>query len=148
MRCRCSKKRGCEKFASSFLWWPGENVKALVLSMDRKLGHVASPEILQEILHRCRGSGTVSPFPGPCRSGGTGRRKGLKIPRLERAVPVQVRAPAPSIPTFSPCQIPSSLHRPDLRSSLCSSWAISDPLLVMKWCQTWLSVLISHLPFS
>ncbi len=34
-------------------------------------------------------------FPGPCRSGGTGRRKGLKIPRLERAVPVQVRAPAP-----------------------------------------------------
>ena len=34
-------------------------------------------------------------LPGPCRSGGTGRRKGLKIPRLERAVPVQVRPPAP-----------------------------------------------------
>src|SRR5690606_31341928 len=35
------------------------------------------------------------PIKEPCRSGGTGRRKGLKIPRFERTVPVQVRSPAP-----------------------------------------------------
>ena len=36
-----------------------------------------------------------APLPEPSRSGGTGRRKGLKIPRAYQPVPVQVRAPAP-----------------------------------------------------
>ena len=38
----------------------------------------------------------VSP-PSICRGGGTGRRKGLKIPRGEISVPVQIRSPAPLI---------------------------------------------------
>ena len=43
-----------------------------------------------------------------CRSGGTGRRQGLKIPWEEIPVPVQVRSPAPNFYIFPSFSNPSS----------------------------------------
>ena len=89
------EKRGCEKFASFF--YDGHVKMSRRLSY-RWIASLVMSRLLKSFKKSCtdvEGVVQSAHFPGPCRSGGTGRRKGLKIPRLERAVPVQVRAPAP-----------------------------------------------------
>jgi hypothetical protein len=63
--------------------------------------------------------GVVQSFPLPekCRSGGIGRRKGLKIPRAYKPVPVRSRSPAPRTFLNCLCSFPSFIARDLFRHS-------------------------------
>ena len=87
-----------------------EKVKACDLSMNRKSGHGKSPEILQEILHRCRGSGTVSPSLDNAGVAEQADARDLKSLGLTSPSRFKSGLRHQAYRLFSPCQIPSSLQ--------------------------------------